>query len=300
MNVFKTKAGKNESIELTKENFIKYTKKIEPYFQGVGKDEKHYAVCPLCDNPITIVGLYKNEKGQKLHGRHFKDINGLCAEIATYDEAAYENCPYANPNSKSEVIRPKDNETGRALYDLMRKHFDKVVYILEKTLKLKISLAYAEKLLSFYAANEGWRFYEATYDNLPFFLMYGRGAEPIYKKRILEGSEIYNTLKEDDNVNLVKEIVNETPTGYYIVENKENQFLDYTYILSEHKYVLEDDELTEYFTFDISSGNAAFDTLKDIHKHKIKVDPNYLRNLINYKEWKPNRKLLDIAEKIMG
>ena len=43
-----------------------------------------------------------------------------------------------------------------------------------------------------------------------------------------------------------------------------------------------------------------FDTLKDIHKHKIKVDPNYLRNLINYKEWKPNRKLLDIAEKIMG
>ena len=78
------------------------------------------------------------------------------------------------------------------------------------------------------------------------------------KKRILEGSEIYNTLKEDDNVNLVKEIVNETPTGYYIVENKENQFLDYTYILSEHKYVLEDDELTEYFTFDISSGNANF------------------------------------------
>ena len=48
MNVFKTKAGKNESIELTKENFIKYTKKIEPYFSGCREKMKSIMQFALC------------------------------------------------------------------------------------------------------------------------------------------------------------------------------------------------------------------------------------------------------------
>lgn len=97
MDVFKTKPGISESIPIDEENFTEKTKKQESFYKTKGNDNIYRAICPICDNPIQIIGLYKKEEecDVKLYGRHHKgDVKGL----ARYDQTCYENCPYSNPD----------------------------------------------------------------------------------------------------------------------------------------------------------------------------------------------------------
>ena len=48
-------------IPTIKEEFEKATKRKYPYYQVVGGKYKHFALCPRCQNPVTIVGFYKKK-----------------------------------------------------------------------------------------------------------------------------------------------------------------------------------------------------------------------------------------------
>ena len=72
------------------------------------KNEKitYKAVCPACDNPIQIIGLFKREEEvkRKPYGRHTTiDLPGL----TVYSEEDYLNCPYHNPNHI--IVMQKEN-----------------------------------------------------------------------------------------------------------------------------------------------------------------------------------------------
>ena len=88
---------------------------IPPIING---HEKYFAVCPICDNLIQIIGQYKHEEGErrKPFGKHYK---GNIAELANYDEDAYRRCPYHNP--------------------YLIKNFDEITQSLEKKIHIKIS-----------------------------------------------------------------------------------------------------------------------------------------------------------------
>lgn len=65
MDVFKRFPYIKESILISEKNFSEYTKKAKPYYSSVNGIGKYYAVCPVCDNPIQIIGLYKSEEGER-------------------------------------------------------------------------------------------------------------------------------------------------------------------------------------------------------------------------------------------
>ena len=56
MDTYKLRPKWTKINTISKENFEKDTGKLEPYYQ-VDRDSQ-YAVCPACDNPISIIGLY--------------------------------------------------------------------------------------------------------------------------------------------------------------------------------------------------------------------------------------------------
>ena len=60
MRKFKLRTGVSNPYEINVENFEKLTLKQEPYHK-VGKDgvPRDFGVCPACDNPIQLIGLYK-------------------------------------------------------------------------------------------------------------------------------------------------------------------------------------------------------------------------------------------------
>lgn len=128
MDAFKAWPGRAESIVISQESYMRCTGGVAPWRRDGDKGPSYYAVCPLCDNPIQIVGLFRRQEESRAHrpyGRHHRgDVPGLCR----YDEDAYLHCPYADPNHRTDTRarrHPKD-QTGRALYGLMRGEFDRV------------------------------------------------------------------------------------------------------------------------------------------------------------------------------
>ena len=63
MRWFKLHTREYPVYELAKENYLTKTKKDKRY-SAVGKDQckRDFAVCPACDNPIQIIGVYKSWK----------------------------------------------------------------------------------------------------------------------------------------------------------------------------------------------------------------------------------------------
>ncbi|MFR7660202.1 MAG: hypothetical protein ACLUWL_03510, partial [Bifidobacterium longum] len=134
MDAFKAWPGRAESIVISQESYMGCTGGVAPWRRDGDTGPSYYAVCPLCDNPIQIVGLFRRQEESRAHrpyGRHHRgDVPGLCR----YDEDAYLHCPYADPNHRTDTRarrHPKD-QTGRALYGLMRGEFDRVTLAWER------------------------------------------------------------------------------------------------------------------------------------------------------------------------
>lgn len=134
MDAFKAWPGRAESIVISQESYMRCTGGVAPWRRDGDKGPSYYAVCPLCDNPIQIVGMFRRQeesRARRPYGRHHRgDVPGLCR----YDEDAYLHCPYADPNHRTDTRarrHPKD-QTGRALYGLMRGEFDRVTLAWER------------------------------------------------------------------------------------------------------------------------------------------------------------------------
>lgn len=100
MDVYKTRVDQTTSTKITVANFERDTLQNAPYYQpgSSGGAMSHFAVCPACDNPIQIIGLYKKlEHTPNPYGRHHPRA---VADLAKYDQVSYEFCPYSNPDKQ--------------------------------------------------------------------------------------------------------------------------------------------------------------------------------------------------------
>ena len=76
MNKFKLHQGVYESHNINKDNFKKLTHNKPPYkhIDSKGKSVP-VAVCTSCDNPIQLVGIYKERKtGYTLKGKSLDTV----------------------------------------------------------------------------------------------------------------------------------------------------------------------------------------------------------------------------------
>ena len=126
----------------------KYEKRVgdrSEYMQVIDGDKKHLAVCPRCNNPVVILGIYKKIE-QKPHARHKKNIN--IPNVAEYNEYKYLNCPYHKKNAPyiKEYVPEAERPQRVELYQIAKAHFDKAIYLLEKEIGIYINLDMAEKL----------------------------------------------------------------------------------------------------------------------------------------------------------
>lgn len=87
MDAFKAWPGRAESIVISQESYMRCTGGVAPWRRDGDTGPSYYAVCPLCDNPIQIVGLFRRQEESRAHrpyGRHHRgDVPGLCATTRT-------------------------------------------------------------------------------------------------------------------------------------------------------------------------------------------------------------------------
>lgn len=264
------------------------------YVQKVRGETKHLALCPRCNNPVAILGIYKKINVAP-HARHAKEVN--IPNVAQYDEYKFQNCPYHN--KRADYIKEYVDETEELqrqdLYKIAKEHYDKAIYLLQKETGIYITLAMAETLAENYVIMRAYNYIDATVYNIPWYLIYSFHGFPLYHMIIRKNSTLYKHLLQQGFVlknSKIKEHI-------YVADNK-----GCLLTATNYKYVVDkNDNLNEWLDFSIlRPDDKVTDTLLSVamDRFSIKVDSYYFGNLINYSDWNPRQKVLHIAERYMN
>lgn len=299
MHSFKARTGTAPIYEISKNDFERVTEQKSPYYVHNEKNELvQFAVCPICDNPIEIIGLYKQLKNtDRPYGKHFpKTLAGL----AEYNQQAYDFCPYANKrksvNRNSRKTKLTDFEKN--IYYLMREQFDRVVYILSKQLDIKITNNAARNMLTTYVSGKGWLYPWSTLNNIPWVFGHLSWSKKLYGQPILKNSPLYSAISE--KCPAASFFTCDRYGGEYdILLSKEGMFLDLNYCIIEHNRVVEKGELLETMELVVSEGGVGKG--RKIFTKTLTVNQGYFLNLVNLSKDREQRnyKLLEIAKEIM-
>lgn len=198
MDVYKVKVEDTTSTKITAENFERDTLKSPPYYQA-GKAEgepSHFAVCPACDNPIQVIGLYKKlAHTPKPYGRHH---TRSVANLAEYDQESYDFCPYSNPDRKPDRAARRTQVRGlpEKILNLLVENFDSVIYMIEQSIGIKIGDGLAKRMLLSYRDEQGHMYKAATLLNIPWIFAYMANAKSITRQRVFNNPELLVKLRE--------------------------------------------------------------------------------------------------------
>lgn len=296
MDLFKVNTGPSPIFKITPENYLNTTSNRKPHVQlNAQKNESYFAVCPECENPIQIIGLFKSttENGRKPYGKHVaKSIPGL----AEYNRPDYLDCSYSNPKwSIKPGKRDPGSKVAREMLSLLREQFDRVIYLLQRDTDIYISQNTAKHMLQVFLANEGWLYRTATLNNLPWTFGEVEVALPLFGRKILVDSALYKAISEKcPEVELVQQ------GKYAKVMNRDRKYVDLYYVWLDHKQDVEDEHLTETIDFWVNRGKAP--NLETIFRKTITIETDYFMNLIQPSRDTTNRnqKYLDIARELIG
>lgn len=297
MFVFKTRTGSGEVFEINAVNFMRATGGREPYksVRGDGRNV-YYAVCPACDNPIVLVGLYRNERGmdrpRRPFGRHCgHDVPAL----AEYDEDAYRACRYADPGHRVNSWRKRgpSDPHGLALYGLMRSEFDNVALAWELSSGIHLGRAYAEEMLRGWRANEGWRYYVASYQNLPQMLFWPAGSQKLMGRYVRRGSRLHGLLDRSGLVSL-------EPRGnrYVQVRRASGRFMEASFVIYDRTFSPDGDgDGDEREVFDARVDVDGREVASDL---RITAEADWLERTRTLTHGRRDERLLEIAGRILG
>lgn len=298
MKEIKFTVGYEPVLSFSDKNFKKkYEERVgnnAAYTQVVGGDRKHLALCPRCNNPVVILGIYKKIEVAP-HARHTKGID--IPGVVCYNEYKFEHCPYhrKKANYVKEYVPETEEPQRQELYKIAKKHFDKAVYLLEKKTGIHITPAMAEALSENYAAVRGYNYIDATVYNIPWYFVYCYDGFPLYHMIIKKNSTLHKHL-----IQLGFVLRDSKMKGCMFVGNNEGYLLratDYRYVVNENE------EINEWLDFSILKPDPdVTETVLyiPVDRFHVSVDSYYFGNLINYEKWKTRQNMLDIAEKYMN
>lgn len=298
MKEIKFTTNYEQSLSFMDRNFkIKYEERVgnnPNYIQVVDGEAKHLALCPRCNNPVVILGIYKRIDIAP-HARHAKGIN--IPNVVQYDEYKFLNCPYHKKSADyiKEYVSETEEPQRQELYKIVKEHYDKAIYLLQKETGIYINLDMAETLAKNYAAMRAYNYIDATVYNIPWYLIYSFNGFPLYHMAVKKNTTLYRHL-----VKVGLTLKESKIKGYVYVEDDKNYVLKAT----NYKYVVDqDDNLNEWLCFSILRQDVAVtETLLyvSVDRFQVRVDSYYFSNLMSYQNWKPRQSVLDIAKKYMN
>ncbi|CCP05936.1 hypothetical protein [Erwinia amylovora] len=289
MDVFKISVDTQQVHKITQENFDVATKKQAPWYQQINRHQGWFAVCPACDNPIQIIGMLERDAP---FGKHFFPTSGAVSVPlkGRVDKEEYEWCPYAskNKNLTKDARRAPGSELAVLIKQTLIEQFDRVIYLLEKGIGMKISDTLAKQMLEDYRLAEGWRYRGATQQNIPWIFAYMMQAKWV-RGRIFYDAE------------LIEELCTKRPDlmcndKRQIAVKDEKKFCDLSFSFIRHRRHVDQHTLSESVEFNIA--NSKQDT---ICRRNIAFDHSHFLKLINSKN-EAHRKmhLIDLARSILS
>lgn len=297
MKEIKFTTGYEPTLSFSDRNFkTKYEERVgnnPAYMKMIDGDMKRLALCPRCNNPVVILGIYK-KINMAPHARHAKGVN--IPNVAQYDEYKFLHCPYhkKRANYVKEYVPETEEPQRRELYRIAREHYDRAIYLLQKETGIYITKAMAESLAENYAAMRVYNYIDATVYNIPWYLIYSYPGFALHHMLVRKGSTLYKHL-----VQLGFSLKDSRVGGYVYLEDQKGYLITAT----NYRYSVDkNDNLNEWLDFSlIYPDDSVADTLLYVpaDRFSVKVDSYYFGNLIHYEGWKPRKILMDIAGRYM-
>lgn len=287
MKYYKCTAESNDFNELSVSAFERDTNKKHPFYQAINHKTKHFAYCPGCSNPITIVNLYndnsldEDNNKQKLHGRHYP--NSL-SDFEKYNQEKYSTCPFAKPSSFSGKAKRGNGKESEELIDLITNHTETLYSFVRSILGISISHKLFGKMLDAFNKAEGVYFRHVNKFNLPYSFLYMSNNQNLYcqfihksdksfiSKAILKNSEFF-TVKNN-------QIIPKLKTG---------KFQNIEMYCTDHKCSIKDDEPSHHMTIVITEKSGGIE--KTIIEEKVEFD-----NYMFYRTINKNKQLRELAK----
>lgn len=174
------------------------------------------------------------------------------------------------------------------LYNILKKEFDRVTYMISYVLKIRCTDNFWKKSLKQFLANYGYCYPNLTESNLPYVFAYiGMQYQNIIGQSFCVNSPLYNMLKErKDVIFKPNPKMSDKDEKYETLTNKD------CFLNLQFKFLCLDEAIM-FCVYDLNSNTT-------IYEAKIKYDQTFFANLIN-KTDNTNRPkaILDIAEKLM-
>lgn len=291
MDVFKLKPGLNKIYPISLDQFTEATSKDSRYFHEDGDKKHFFAVCPACDNPIQIIGLYAKEGStRKPYGRHYPhSIEGL----ANYVQANYEDCPYHRISSSTSSKRKKStNPLSLRILKALTEHFDQVVYVLRESTGLRFSQNLLRNMLEDYFLTDGWRYRQATMSNLPWTFAESSGQINLFAQILHKDSQLYRAINQHCPE------VEFRPSGYskdwVQIKNRPGKHVSLYLLFHKHHLCMKEEKLIETIEMRITRQEGEKNVI--ILRQRIPIDQERFINLVNAKSIYRDQKLIDLAE----
>lgn len=197
-------------IDVNLENFIEYTKRKAPYYTKNG-EERGFAICPLCKNPVQFYGLFKRDpdktKGNKPHARHVDhNITGL----ADYDHERYLNCDYASGRYEFSNTKQREmSEFSLEIYRAMINNFDLVVGEIYNVFGIYLKEEFCKKELRKWIRAKDFLNLDTSIASLPYAFMTSLESHKLFGRLVYVNSKLCNDIeKHSKGIVLTKQFSN--------------------------------------------------------------------------------------------
>lgn len=283
MDVYKVRVVDQKEKPIERTAFEEDTKRLAPWYAD-GRDTQ-FAVCPACDNPIEIVGLYCLPPNIKSpYGRHFaKNVSGL----AKANEEARENCPYFKPRQHDKTARKKSFDgIPKKILELLIDQFDRVIFVLEKCTGLKFSENLIISMLERYRDQKGYMYTGATLMNVPWIFAYMSDGRSLYgqfvagNEKLVKGFSALVPSADTTSGRLLKKAL---PSG-------KSTYISPTFCFLDHRVRrMGDSGVRETMVMVVSEGR------QDVYRQEIEFNYQLFSRLISLPENHPRRRLELVA-----
>ena len=249
-------------------------------------------VCPECNNPVQIVGLYCENRETDLFAKHLKNENKRLKKISRFNEQNKQNCKYFTGRECKDPFKPiVKGEMEKILCRTMRDNFDKVVYFWEVLTGIKLGKEKAKKYLENWIDGKIYRCTYCTSSTLSLSLKCAQEPTSLLYSWIDCKSNLYDYIStnlkeafcfEDTSIAKWKKIV------------KKDGFasLDFNF-LPYYKRITNNSGCVERMTMQVIARYKDKEVIKEI---ELKIESDYWDNIMNMKNWSSNEALLNLAK----
>ncbi len=196
MDVYKLTPSSIAFKKIDRTAFEADTQRRAPWYQPARSGEmSQFAVCPACDNPIQIIGLYRlPERVAAPYGRHTGES---VPNLAKLDPGARDACPYFKPKRHPKSARkPHFDNQARKILHLLIDQFDRVVYLLGKQTGIWLSKKRLEDMLDTYRQMKGFMYMGATPINVPWVFAYMSNSFPLFYQKISDNAALSEAIRK--------------------------------------------------------------------------------------------------------